>query len=86
VTGYIVLLGVMSVAMTLLGVDMISAIFAVWTTIGNVGYGFGPLVAATGTFVDFPEPAKWIMTLAMIMGRLGLLAILVLVLPRFWQR
>ncbi len=86
VTGYIVLLGVMSVAMTLLGVDMISAIFAVWTTLGNVGYGFGPLVVATGTFVDFPEPAKWIMTLAMIMGRLGLLAILVLVLPRFWQR
>lgn len=86
VSGYIVLLGVMSVAMTLFRVDMISAIFAVWTTLGNVGYGFGPLVAATGTFVDFPEPAKWIMTLAMIMGRLGLLAVFVVVLPRFWQR
>ena len=86
VSGFIVLLGVMSVAMALLRVDMISAIFAVWTTLGNVGYGFGPLVAATGTFVDFPEPAKWIMTLAMIMGRLGLLTILVVLLPRFWQR
>jgi len=86
VTGFIVLLGVISVAMTLFGVDMISAIFAAWTTLANIGYGFGPMVAATGTFVDFPEPAKWIMTLAMIMGRLGLLAILVVFLPRFWQR
>ncbi len=85
VTGFILLMGVMSVAMTLTGVDTVSALFAVWTTIGNVGYGFGPLVARTGTFIDFPEAAKWIMIIAMLMGRLGLLAILVLILPRFWR-
>jgi trk system potassium uptake protein TrkH len=44
------------------------------------------MVERTGTFVDFPDAAKWIMILAMLLGRLGLLAILVLVLPRFWQR
>ncbi len=72
--------------MTLTGVDIESALFAVWTTLGNVGYGFGPLVARTGTFIDFPEPAIMIMTLAMIMGRLGLMAVLILLLPRFWRR
>ena len=86
VTGFILTLGVLSVAMTLTGVDPSSSLFAVWTSLGNIGYGFGPLVARTGTFVDFPEAAKWMMTLAMLMGRLGLLAIFVLVLPRFWQR
>ena len=86
VTGYILTLGVLSVAMTLTGVDPISSLFAVWTALGNIGYGFGPLVARTGTFVDFPDAAKWIMTIAMLMGRLGLLAIFVLVLPRFWLR
>jgi trk system potassium uptake protein TrkH len=86
VSSYILILGVMSVAMTLLGVDTVSALFAVWTSLGNVGYGFGPLVERTGTFIDFPPGAIAIMTLCMILGRLGLLAILVMVLPSFWRR
>ena len=71
--------------MTLVGVDTESALFAAWTSIGNIGYGYGPLVARTGTFIDFPDAAKWLMIVAMLMGRLGLLAIFVLVLPRFWR-
>ncbi len=86
VSGYILILGVMTVAMTLFGVDAVSALFAVWTAMGNIGYGFGPLVERTGTFIDFPPGAIAIMTLCMILGRLGLLAILVLVLPSFWRR
>lgn len=86
VSGYVLTLGILTVAMTLTGVDITSSLFSVWTALGNIGYGFGPLVERTGTFVDFPDAAKWIMTLAMLLGRLGLLAIFVLVLPRFWQR
>ncbi len=86
VSSYILILGTMSVAMTLLGVDTVSALYAVWTSLGNIGYGFGPLVERTGTFIDFPPGAIAIMTLCMILGRLGLLAILVMVLPRFWRR
>jgi trk system potassium uptake protein len=85
VTSYVLILGTMSVAMTLLGVDPESALFAVWTALGNIGYGFGPMVARTGTFIDFPPGAIAIMSLCMLLGRLGLLAILVLVLPRFWR-
>ena len=83
--GYILMLGVLTLAMTMLGVDAESAVWGVWATLGNIGYGFGPMIAATGTFVDYPDAAKWIMTLAMLMGRLGLMAILVLTLPRFWR-
>jgi trk system potassium uptake protein TrkH len=86
VCGYILTIGVLSVAMTLVGVDTTSALFAVWTSLGNIGYGYGPLVARTGTFIDFPDAAVWIMILAMLMGRLALLAIFVVVLPRFWMR
>jgi trk system potassium uptake protein len=86
VSSFILILGMMSVLMTLMGVDTVSALFAVWTTLGNVGYGFGPLVERTGTFIDFPPGAIAIMTLCMILGRLGLLAILVMVLPNFWRR
>ena len=86
ISGYILILGVLSVAMTLTGVDIESALFGVWTALGNIGYGFGPLVARTGTFIDYPESAILIMTLAMILGRLGLMAVLVLLLPTFWRR
>jgi trk system potassium uptake protein len=85
VTGYILTIGVLSVAMTMVGVDITSALFGIWTSLGNIGYGFGPMLAETGTFRDFPDAAKWIMTLAMLLGRLGLLAIFVLVLPQFWR-
>lgn len=86
VTGYVLTIGILSVAMTLVGVDTVSALFGIWTSLGNIGYGFGEMTAATGTFRDFPEAAKWLMIVAMLMGRLGLLAIFVLVLPRFWRR
>jgi trk system potassium uptake protein TrkH len=85
VTGYILTIGVLSVAMTMVGVDVTSALFGVWTSLGNIGYGFGPMLVETGPFRDFPDAAKWIMTLAMLLGRLGLLAIFVLVLPQFWR-
>ena len=85
-SGYILLLGTMTVAVSLAGVDTVSALFAVWTCLGNVGYGFGPLVLRTGTFIDFPQAAIAIMTVAMLLGRLGLLAIMVILLPAFWRR
>lgn len=86
VCAYILLIGVLSIMMTLVGVDTESALFAVWTSLGNIGYGYGPLVERTGTFIDFPEEAKILMIIAMLMGRLALLAVFVLVLPRFWIR
>ena len=35
--------------------------------------------------MDYPDAAKWVLILAMIMGRLGLMAVFVLFLPRFWR-
>ncbi|MCU0899425.1 MAG: TrkH family potassium uptake protein [Cypionkella sp.] len=85
VTGYILIIGVLTVAMSMTGVDMISSLFGIWMALGNIGYGYGDMVAATGTFRDFPDQAKWLMSLAMLLGRLGLLAVLVVVLPSFWR-
>lgn len=81
---FILTFGVVSVLILQTGVDLESAIFAAWTSIGNIGYGFGPMVEETGTFVDFPDAAKLLMILAMIMGRLSLLSVFVVMLPRFW--
>ena len=85
VYSYIFTVGVMCVLVTLTGVDLVSALFAVWTSIGNIGYGIGPMVAPTGTFIEFPTAAKWLLIITMLMGRIALLAFLVIVLPRFWR-
>jgi trk system potassium uptake protein len=84
-TSYIFLIGLLSLILTFDGIDIESAFFAIWTSIGNIGFGFGPMVVRTGTFVDFSESAKWVLIFTMIMGRLGLLAVLILLLPQFWR-
>ncbi|MCB5410574.1 TrkH family potassium uptake protein [Pseudogemmobacter faecipullorum] len=83
---YILLLGLVSVTLTLIGLDLQSALFAAWTCLGNIGYGFGPMVARTGTFIDFPPAAIFVLSLTMIIGRLGILTMLILLLPVFWRR
>lgn len=86
VTSYILLIGGVAVALTLTGIDFHTALFASWSSLGNIGYGIGPAIAETGTYIDFPSTAKWVMTLAMLLGRLSLIAVFMLFLPRFWMR
>jgi trk system potassium uptake protein TrkH len=85
VTTYVLLIGVLIVALALTGIDLQTSIFAIWSSMGNIGYGIGPAIAETGTYRDFPTAAKWVMILAMILGRLSLLAVFVVILPRFWR-
>ncbi|MDZ7905358.1 MAG: TrkH family potassium uptake protein [Cypionkella sp.] len=85
ISGFVLLLGLLSVSLTLTGLDSDQSLWAAWTSLANIGYGMGPVVARTGTFIEFPDAAVWILSLAMLLGRLGLLAILVVLLPRFWR-
>ncbi|WP_233193012.1 TrkH family potassium uptake protein [Acidimangrovimonas sediminis] len=84
-TGYLVTIMILSIGVSLTGVDIESALMAVWTSIGNIGYVFGSATQPTGTMVDFDDTAKWLMIIAMLMGRLGMVAGYVLLLPRFWR-
>ncbi len=38
-----------------------------------------------GSIAEFPTSAKWLMTVGMFLGRLELVSVLVLLLPRFWR-
>jgi trk system potassium uptake protein TrkH len=42
-------------------------------------------VGPTGSISAFPDAAKALMILAMLMGRLEILAVIVLILPSFWR-
>ncbi len=84
-TVYILSLGIFSVALELTGLTLIESVSGAWTAIFNIGPAFGPSVGATGSLQAFPDAAKALMILAMLMGRLEILAVLVLILPRFWR-
>lgn len=84
-TAFVVGFGVLTVLLSLSGLEMRTAFTAAWTSICNVGPAWGSEVGPTGAMSGFPELAKWLMILAMLMGRLEMVAVLVLVLPRFWR-
>ena len=76
---------VLAVALALTGLSSRTAITAAWTAICNVGPVYGPGVGPTGAVDGFNTTAKWLMILGMYLGRLEVLVVLVLFLPRFWR-
>lgn len=84
-TLFILSLGVLTVGLSMTGLATKSALTAAWTSIANVGVVFGPDVGSSGAVHRFPDSAKWMMTVGMLVGRLELLSVYVLLLPRFWR-
>jgi trk system potassium uptake protein TrkH len=89
VIGFIVLylfaFAVLGTAVAAFNVDMTTAFSGVAQALGNVGPGFGTVIGPAGNFSALPEGAKWLLSLAMLLGRLELLAVLVLFTPTFWR-
>ena len=82
---FLVLFSVISVTLSLLGLDPLTAMSATATCISNVGPGFGNIVGPAGNFAPLPDSVKWILSFTMLLGRLELFPVLVLFLPRFWR-
>jgi len=84
-TCYILSLGLFAVALEMTGLTLMEALTGAWTAIFNVGPVFGASVGETGSLAAFPDTAKALMILAMLMGRLEIIAVVVLLLPAFWR-
>lgn len=84
-TFYILSLGFFSVALELTGLTVLESVTGAWTSIFNIGPVFGENVAPSGALHGFPSEAKALMILAMLMGRLEIVAVVVLILPVFWR-
>ena len=42
-------------------------------------------IGPAGTFASLPDSAKWLLSAAMLIGRLELFTVLVLFVPSFWR-
>jgi trk system potassium uptake protein TrkH len=82
---FVLSLGIFAVALNLTGLDALTAISGAATAIANVGPGLGPIIGPAGNFSTLPDEAKWILSLAMLVGRLELMVVLVLFTARFWR-
>ncbi len=79
---YILIFGVLLLALVGTGLDQITAFSALASSINNMGPGLGQIVS---DFTQINAPAKWVCILAMLFGRLEVFTLLVLFSPSFWR-
>lgn len=64
------------------GMDTFDALNAVIASLNNLGPALG---AVSNNFVQVPDSAKWVLTFAMVCGRLEVFTLLVILSPTFWR-
>lgn len=72
-------------ALSICGLELLTAFSASLTAIGNVGPGFGQVVGPAGNFSSLSAPALWILSFLMLIGRLEIVTVLVILSPGFWR-
>jgi trk system potassium uptake protein len=82
---YLLVFAFGSILMASLGVDFMTAIGAVATSLGNIGPGIGS-VGPVDNFSHLPAVGKWILSFLMLFGRLELFTVLILFSPYFWSK
>jgi trk system potassium uptake protein TrkH len=89
VLGFMLIYGatIMGLTMVLLftGLDIVTAFSAVVATVNNIGPGLGE-VGPAGNFGGLHPFQIWVLTFAMLLGRLELLTVLVLFTAHFWRK
>jgi trk system potassium uptake protein len=82
---FLALTGLFTLLLTLTGLDLLTALTSAATALANVGPGLGDVVGPAGNFSSLTDPAKVMLCLAMLLGRLELLTLLVVLEPDFWR-
>ncbi|WP_332718880.1 TrkH family potassium uptake protein [Pelagibacterium mangrovi] len=76
---------ILSVLLSLSGLDPLDALGSAATAISNAGPALSPELGPAGNFASLSDASKWLMTIGMLVGRLEVMMILVLFTPRFWR-
>ncbi len=86
IASFFVLWGITTILLGATGLDFVTATTGALTSLTNVGPGLGNIIGPVGNFSSLSDPAKWICAAAMLLGRLEILAVLVIFTPTFWGR
>jgi trk system potassium uptake protein len=77
--------GAITILLMAFDLDFLTSASAAVSALSNVGPGLGPVIGPAGNFASLPDPVKWILSFAMLLGRLELFTVLILFMPRFWR-
>jgi trk system potassium uptake protein TrkH len=82
---YFVTVALLTFAMLLTGLDFDSSVAAVVASINNTAHGFGA-PGAVHNLHSLSALQTWILTAAMLLGRLEIFSIVVLARPAYWRK
>ncbi|MFG6516361.1 TrkH family potassium uptake protein [Sulfitobacter sp. 1A13496] len=82
---FVVSLGLISVALSLTGLDFVTSVSGAAAALANIGPGLGEIIGPAGNFSSLNDTAKWILIIAMWIGRLELMAVYVMFTAKFWR-
>ncbi|WP_310619346.1 TrkH family potassium uptake protein [Flexibacterium corallicola] len=83
---YLGTVGLLTLVLSAFNLDLVTAVSAAATSVGNVGPGLGTTIGPSGNFGPLPDAVKWILSAAMLLGRLELFTVIILLDPDFWSR
>src|SRR5690606_19828629 len=80
---YVVVFAALMILSMAVGLDHVTAFSAVASCLNNLGPALGEVAS---NYAGIPAAAKWVLMLAMLLGRLEIFTLLILLTPAFWRR
>lgn len=80
---YVVVFALLMIVCMALGLDHVTAFSAVAACLNNLGPGLGEVAT---NYASIPDASKWVLMLAMLLGRLEIFTLLILFTPAFWKK
>jgi trk system potassium uptake protein TrkH len=78
-------LGVLAILLSATGLDLITSLSGAAAALANIGPGLGDQIGPAGNFAGLNDTAKWLLSAAMLIGRLELLAVYGMLTFTFWR-
>lgn len=75
----------LSLALTILGLDITSAVSGAASALANIGPGLGSVIGPGSSYAEVPDEAKFLLAFGMLVGRLELATVLILFSKTFWR-
>ena len=85
-TLYIIALVAITIVMAVSGIDITNAITISLSLVSNIGAGLDTNMGPQMSWADLSTGLKWLCSFLMLVGRLEIVAVLVLFTRSFWQR
>lgn len=81
---YLSIHAIVSILLTAMGLDLLTAFTASLAALSNIGPGLG-MVGPASTYADLPVLGKLVLSFCMLLGRLELYTVLVVFSIKFWR-